>query len=1730
MSQIDGNPYLDAFREGYESGVPTASEGAAAPEETDSGGAWYDYLLDVPRGAARGVVGFGESLYGLADDTAELLGGDLGDTDDLDWRTPVFGDNKTFVGDLSEGIGQFLTAFIPVAGGLGKVGQLSRLKNAGTFGRMAFDATAGAAADFIAWDDQEERLSDLLVQYPALQNPVTEYLSSADDDGWAEARFKNVVEGMVAGVAADSLLAGLKFLKGGRAAKSAEEVDKLAKEYGSEIQRAYEQIENPLSLQELQEDMIRTGHTGEEVAAATGLIKANANAFGVNVEDLVGVTFAGYQRGTTPLADSLKQAVDIREGRLKIEPASRRMRDIAEAMDRHVQENYGYIDPTDFSDENADKMAGWLADEVEYEVTTNPDKSGAGWYSVNYPKALDRFAEVHPELREDQSRRDLFTAFNAILSDGTNVDKNFENADELYGRFKRWLNGEIEDPLKKFTKSFGGERGTNIRANLEGLRDRITEYGLDDTMAFLKQPVTNRELKEMGLGVSGELLDTELRGAHIFGPKLGAFFTNLAGQDGFLTMDRWWSRTMNRYRGNLADRATDQGIDRLRKLLNMPKASRQEVVDAARPHQKAYADRGFKGGTTLEKAANTVLKAETGLSDVPRGGKDRAFQRKVAEMAQERLAERGHDLGISDIQAVAWYFEKRLFKDLGYTRPIGDVAYDDAAEQVIRRKYGKAAVDRASQATRREVPDAGRQVEAGGQADEASTLQQRAGTEAQGQVVKGETEFLGDGRAVIRIFERGDTSTMVHELGHVFRRNVSRFSPELAERMNKAFGVTDGDWTRAHEEAFAESFEKYLADGKAPSKTLEQVFSKFKAWMASVYRTVTGTTLDRQISPEVRRVFDDMLGGADAPKRTLAISAKQERALGEALARISEGSGSIDADKALEGIDFNLDKIIADEGVKAGYNAISEVLERQIGRLKGGVQSLDFTKNEALGRLVGDVADIVGADPGSLTNRLRRHAEDASRITTDFIAGKFLLRSMAEHMARLSDGIRMGTASQKDQARLIRLIAESSELAANIKAVQTSSARTTSAGRIGIDAGLTGDAIEDIIDSAGGSQKVRDMAMALSAADGNPKAAREVIDNLWSDRLRRIVSVHNEVWMNSILSGPVTHIVNMTSTAIHGAVKPIEKIAGGLVPFGRGGLQEAQEGLDQMVGLFWQLKASLKMAVMALKQGGSMLDAVGHGTIDAPRGHIGGGLSEDLFQVYGKNPAKAALGQENAIRVFGDVLGNTVRLPGRFLSSEDELFKQLNYRSFLWAKGMKEARAQGVQGFGNRVQHAQKYISERIAAGGRATDEDALQYAREATFTNDLEYGFGRSLQVMGNKHPLFRLVMPFIRTPTNLLRQVWRRTPGLQFTQRQFLADLQSSDPARVAAAKGQVATGAAISAGAIWAAFSGRITGGGPKDPNERRIKRESGWQPYSLVTTDAQGNKVYTSYLRMDPWASFLGLAADVVELSGDVDDKERSELYVGLLTAVAKNVTSKTYLTGLSEVVDVLTDPERNAQTWFERRAGSYVPNYLRQTNDDKTLREVRSVVDSIRSRVPGESRQLDPKRNLLGDPITLPPGWALGDLSPFYQTTGTSDAVKQELADLSYGFQMPSEKVYGGFDLAQIKHPKTGHTAYDRMVELTGEVKLGGRTLKEALDDLISSEQYQALPRGSALGDEFESGRIPLIRSFLRAYRKAALHKTLQELPDLKQALQRHIITQRRVAILGQAADSSSSNN
>jgi hypothetical protein len=262
---------------------------------------------------------------------------------------------------------------------------------------------------------------------------------------------------------------------------------------------------------------------------------------------------------------------------------------------------------------------------------------------------------------------------------------------------------------------------------------------------------------------------------------------------------------------------------------------------------------------------------------------------------------------------------------------------------------------------------------------------------------------------------------------------------------------------------------------------------------------------------------------------------------------------------------------------------------------------------------------------------------------------------------------------------------------------------------------------------------------------------------------QKIVDGVNSYRMEAMLSGPRTAFVNAVSNAMAAAQMPIEMWWGGAMT---GNKAMRDQGADQLVGLFLEARDALTAARKAWQTGINYLDESASVVND-------GTAATDGFQAILKK-AKVA---------------------SRVLMTTDEFFKTLNYRSSVRAQSLRLAREEGITdakqlalrlredmqaAFTSEVKDANGNVIRRA---GSAVNPKALQWARTATFQNPLEGGVGSTWQKMVQEHPGLRLITPFVRTPVNLFRYAWQRTPVLGAFQKQMRLDIQAGGERRALA-----------------------------------------------------------------------------------------------------------------------------------------------------------------------------------------------------------------------------------------------------------------------------------------------------------------------------------------------------------
>jgi hypothetical protein len=104
---------------------------------------------------------------------------------------------------------------------------------------------------------------------------------------------------------------------------------------------------------------------------------------------------------------------------------------------------------------------------------------------------------------------------------------------------------------------------------------------------------------------------------------------------------------------------------------------------------------------------------------------------------------------------------------------------------------------------------------------------------------------------------------MLHEVSHVFFRELQDTDPGFLQEIEEHFDVKNGQWDREAREAWVDTFLRYLREGEAPTPELQTAFERFRAWLVRIYRSIAGTRLDKNLTPELRQWFGKLLTGEE---------------------------------------------------------------------------------------------------------------------------------------------------------------------------------------------------------------------------------------------------------------------------------------------------------------------------------------------------------------------------------------------------------------------------------------------------------------------------------------------------------------------------------------------------------------------------------------------------------------------------------------------------------------------------------------------------------------------------------------------------------------------------------------------------------------------------------------------------------------------------------------------------
>ena len=265
-------------------------------------------------------------------------------------------------------------------------------------------------------------------------------------------------------------------------------------------------------------------------------------------------------------------------------------------------------------------------------------------------------------------------------------------------------------------------------------------------------------------------------------------------------------------------------------------------------------------------------------------------------------------------------------------------------------------------------------------------------------------------------------------------------------------------------------------------------------------------------------------------------------------------------------------------------------------------------------------------------------------------------------------------------------------------------------------------------------------------------------------------------------------------------------------------------------------------------------------------------------------------------------------------------------------------------------------------------------------------------------KAPWLTILAPFVRTPANIVKFGLKRTPFAP-----AFADVRADIVAggmKQERAIARILWGSSVMIGVGALAQAGYITGAGPEDKEEKAALMATGWRPYSIRV-----NGTYYEYSRLDPFAQWMSMGADLA--TNDYKNKDAGDIAASMLSSFVNATINKTYMQGLSNFIEFLSDPKRNGGWYVRQQAGTLAQPFTLASNiaseNDPYARETNSVLDAIKYRIPGLRQDLPAKLDQFGEPVPnrTYPGGPFSIAAPIAQSKETTDPVRLEAARIGW---------------------------------------------------------------------------------------------------------------------------------
>lgn len=631
------------------------------------------------------------------------------------------------------------------------------------------------------------------------------------------------------------------------------------------------------------------------------------------------------------------------------------------------------------------------------------------------------------------------------------------------------------------------------------------------------------------------------------------------------------------------------------------------------------------------------------------------------------------------------------------------------------------------------------------------------------------------------------------------------------------------------------------------------------------------------------------------------------------------------------------------------------------------------------------------------------------------------LQATQRKVSELSALVNAGRAADADVLALHAARAEADVVARSLVGARAEAGRALGAFNLYQRVLETGDVnlIRDTLRAPGLREEAEQLARGLAALPDDPLVRYHWLQRQNGSTLKEKVRSY---YMANILSGVKTHernfVGNVANVASNLVVHPIAAGVDALKSAVRGTPRQVRvdELPSQAFGAISGFERGIRDFAFTMRHGvtpdalSRSLHAGEIGKLDVPRVEFAGG---------GLNP---------------------FNIPGRLLDASDTLFRSTARSMETYGLAHAKAKAEGLSG--------QRFL-ERIAELRTGTSPESVAIRQQAdTFATRSVFQekpgkLATKLQLIARDYPAFSFVVPFIKTPANIMRQ------GLEFSPAGVLMQAVRQEGRVGTQAQARVLAGTGAAAALAYYAATGRLSGNGPQNRADRAALMESGWRPNSVRIGDT-----WVSYQLFQPVSVQASVIANAFEAWAERGAKSDDipDVLGSTLARSANSFLEQSFLSGLFDFVEALKDPDRSMSRFTGRLASGFVPLSAAvrtvAQGADPVVRQPESIDETVKAGIPGLSEQVQPRIDRFGQVVTREGGPLRRAADPFNTSTVKDDPVAKELGRLGVRMSLPSARVAAGVKLTREQE--------------TDIRQRRGRARQSALAEVVRSADYQQL--------------------------------------------------------------------